>query len=49
MATILDSMNSLRNRASVAHPNESLLEDPEAMLVINSARTVLHYIDAKMR
>jgi len=49
MATVLDSMNSLRNRASVAHPNESLLEEPEAMLVINSARTVLHYIDAKLR
>jgi len=48
ISTILDSLNTLRNRASVAHPNERLLEEPEAMLVINSARTILHYIDEKL-
>ena len=48
ISTILDSLNTLRNRASVAHPNERLLEEPEAMLVINSARTILHYIDKRM-
>ena len=47
-STILDSMNTLRNRASVAHPNEQLLEEGEAMLVINSARTILHYLDTKL-
>lgn len=46
-STILDTLNPLRNRASVAHPNPVLLLEPEAMLVINSVRTVLHYLDQK--
>jgi hypothetical protein len=45
---ILDAMNPLRNRASVAHPNETLLDEAEAILVINAARTVLHYLDARI-
>ena len=49
LATILDTMNALRNRASVAHPNEVLLPDAEAMLAINAVRTVLHYLDSKVR
>ena len=49
ISSVLDSLNPLRNRGSVAHPNEKLLDDAEAMLVINSARTVLHYLDAKLR
>lgn len=48
LATILDAFNTLRNRASVAHPNSELLPEPEAMLVINSARSILHYIDQKI-
>lgn len=47
-ATIMDSLNPVRNQATVAHPNEQLLEQPEAMLVINIARTLLHYLDAKL-
>jgi hypothetical protein len=47
-ASILDALNSLRNRASLAHPNEELLDEPEAMLVINSIRTLLHYLDQKL-
>ncbi len=49
MATILDALNPLRNRASIAHPNESLLEEPEAMLVINIVRTLLHYLNTKIQ
>jgi hypothetical protein len=48
LATILDSLNPLRNKASVAHPNVALLPQPEAMLVINAARTILHYVDEKV-
>ena len=48
MGTILDSLNFLRNRGSVAHPNELLLNEPEAMLAINSANTILHYVDARL-
>jgi hypothetical protein len=48
MGAILDALNPVRNRASVAHPNPSLLAQDEAMLVVNAARTILHYLDAKL-
>lgn len=48
-ATIVDALNPLRNQQSMAHPNVSLLAPAEAMLVINSVRTLLHYLDAKLR
>lgn len=46
---ILDALNPIRNRASVAHPNRELLDDAEATLVVNAARTVFTYVDAKVR
>jgi hypothetical protein len=46
---ILDTFNSLRNHASLAHPNPTLLEEEDAMLAINAARTILHYLDAKFK
>ncbi len=46
-AGVMDALNPIRNNASVAHPNNELLEKDEAMLVINVARTLLHYLDAK--
>lgn len=49
IASILNSLNPLRNRATLAHANENLLREPEAMLVINSVRTLLHYLDAKIQ
>lgn len=49
MASIVDSLNTLRNRASGAHPNEAVLEEPEAMLVINSVHTLLHYMDSALK
>ena len=49
LATIIDTINTLRNRSSLAHPNDKILEEAEAILVINCARTILHYIDAKIR
>ena len=49
MATIIDSLNPLRNQATLAHPNNEILEEAEAMLVINAVRTLLHYLNAKMK
>lgn len=49
MATVVDVLNPLRNKASVAHPNEQLLAEPEALLVINSVRTLLNYLDLKLQ
>jgi Abortive infection C-terminus len=48
-ANILDSLNSIRNDASMAHPNENLLESTEAMLVVNVVRTLLRYLDEKLK
>lgn len=49
LATLVDILNPVRNLASVAHPNESLLDEPEAMLVINVVRSLLHYLNARTR
>jgi len=49
MAAIIDALNTLRNKASVAHPTETLLRDAEAMLAINAARTLLHYLDERIK
>ena len=48
MGVIADALNPLRNQASVAHPNSALLEEPEAMLVINTVRTLLAYVDSRV-
>lgn len=48
LGTILDALNPLRNKASIAHPNLLLLPEPEAMLAINSVRSILHYLDKKV-
>jgi len=48
LASAMDALQPIRNRASVAHPNRVLLERPEALLVINSAMTILAYLDEKL-
>jgi hypothetical protein len=48
MSTVVDSLNTLRNQASGAHPAEEVLAEAEAMLAINAARTLLHYLDEKL-
>lgn len=47
LSSTVDSLNTLRNNHSNAHPNP-LLGEAEATLAINSARTILHYLDAKL-
>jgi len=47
-ASILDAFLPVRNQASVAHPNQELLDEPEARLVINVGRSLLHYLDSKL-
>lgn len=48
MSSIIDKLQPVRNRASLAHPNP-LLPEPEANLVINAVRTVFHYLDQKLQ
>lgn len=49
MAATLDALTTLRNNASIAHPNDALLGNDEALLAINAARTIFGYIDSKVR
>lgn len=48
MAVIIECLNPLRNKAALAHPNDAVLEEGEAMLVINSVRSLLHYLNKKL-
>lgn len=47
-ASAVDALNTIRNNASVAHPNEELLGEPEARLMVNAVRTLFHYIREKV-
>ena len=49
IAQIVDALNPVRNRKSMAHPTEELLEEPEAMLAANAIRSLLHYLNMKLR
>lgn len=49
LASIADSLNPVRNQGSRAHPNKNVLEEPEAVLIINTVRTILAYIESKIR
>jgi abortive infection Abi-like protein len=48
LTSILDALNPARNRGSLAHPNEALLDEAEAVRFINAARTTLQYLDSKL-
>lgn len=48
MGAIIESFNPVRNQASLAHPNSQLIDEPEATLMINTAQTLLQYIEAKL-
>lgn len=47
--SVIDAINTIRNNASVAHPNDALLDEAEATLVVNVIRTLFHYINSKVR
>lgn len=47
-AAVLDALNTVRNHGSVAHPNEHLIEAPEAFLFVNAVRTIFHYLNNKL-
>lgn len=46
--SIVDTLGTLRNHASLAHPNEELLDGDEALLVINVARSLMGFLDRKL-
>jgi len=48
MSAIVDGLNPIRNKASLAHPNQDLLDKPEAMLYYNTVSTLIQYLNAKL-
>jgi hypothetical protein len=48
MASIVDALNPLRNRATSAHPNPELLARAEGMLAINAVLTLYRYVSDKV-
>ncbi len=42
-ASVIDALSPIRNKASLAHPNP-LLEEPEAIAVVNAAYTIFRYV-----
>ncbi len=48
ICVICDALNPIRNRGSLSHANETLLEPAEAAMAINAARTILHYVHQKV-
>lgn len=46
--SVAGNLNSLRNTSSLAHPTDALLGKPEAMLCINTARTLLRFVHDKI-
>lgn len=47
-ASVVDALNTVRNNASVAHPNQELLGEAEALLMVNAVRTLFHYVRTKV-
>jgi hypothetical protein len=48
VASGLDSLNYIRNRGTLSHPNDLLLGAEEAALFINLSRAALTYLDTKL-
>jgi len=47
-STVVDALNTIRNHASVAHPNDALLDEAEALLTLNAVRTLFNYLVRKL-
>jgi hypothetical protein len=49
LASVMDALNPLRNHGTLAHANEHLIEAAEAMLYVNAVKTLMHYLNSKLR
>ena len=46
--TAIDAFSTIRNKASLAHANE-LLDEPEAMAMVNGMFTIFRYVQDSLR
>ena len=49
MAGAVDALNTLRNNATSAHPAEKILDDVDAHLAMNAAKTLLTYVRDRLQ
>jgi len=47
LSAIIDALPAIRNRATLSHPNPELLDNPEAILVIDVIKTIANYLENK--
>jgi len=45
ISKIIDILNEMRNKKSLAHPNKTLLENDEAIFVINISKAIMRYVN----
>lgn len=48
LGSITSALNPIRNSGSLAHANENLIDEPEAMLVLNTVKTLMTYFEARL-
>jgi hypothetical protein len=48
IATIVNEFNEVRNHNSLAHPNQELLSEDDALFVVNCISAVFHFLNAKL-
>ena len=48
MTSSIGTLIPIRNNASNAHPNDEILEHPEAVLVVNMTHTIALYVQSRI-
>lgn len=46
-AAAVDALNTIRNNHSLAHPNQKLLDNDEALLCVNMVKSIFSFLNAK--
>lgn len=46
-SSTLDALNDIRNRYSLAHPNDEIISEPEAKFVLGLAECICNYMDKR--
>lgn len=49
LSAIIDALPAIRNKATLSHPNPELLDNPEALLVIDAIKTIANYLENKLK
>lgn len=47
-SSILDTLNTIRNKYSLAHPNEELIREEEAKFILGLVENIMNYIEVRV-